>query len=186
MEDTEALFEEALTVEPRFDPSLPHAAAAELLAELMNAPREGYNRDEKICGACGKEGAKRKCMRCCRRYYCDESCQKKDWAFHGRWCTKAEARRRVEEVEGHLGEGWTFESPQEKTEFAEMLLEVTGQRPDLSRALTIHLETGGLYTLVGKEDDDVCGVLSLVFSTKVKKNTFGPFNDASRRPSPNI
>ena len=156
--------------QPRFDPSLPHSAAAEFLAHLLDAPAEGFNRDVRICGTCGKEGTKRKCMRCCRRYYCDEKCQRLDWETeHKRVCTKAALRGRIEEVEGHLGEGWNFDSPDAKTEFAEMLLEVTGQRPELSRALAIHLGTGGMYAMGWDGDDDICGMLSLVFNTTVKK-----------------
>lgn len=42
---------------------------------------------DKKCNSCGKE-SKMRCGRCQTVYYCDQNCQKKDWASHKLNCNK--------------------------------------------------------------------------------------------------
>lgn len=42
------------------------------------------------CGSCQKEGAKLKCSRCKRVYYCARECQKENWALHRELCCPEE------------------------------------------------------------------------------------------------
>ena len=43
----------------------------------------------KKCVTCSKSGALKRCGTCKEVYYCDVSCQKKDWATHKRFCKKS-------------------------------------------------------------------------------------------------